>query len=93
MKLSKDKKIRYSPLETRILENMPKDGTKITSMEMATKAYDPGEAPFNARQTILHGMDRLLAKGDLNKEPWEIFKSQRRGSQPTYFWMKKREEK
>jgi hypothetical protein len=85
------KKIRYSDLETRILELIPKNGVKISTIEITNRVYRPGEAPFNARQTVLHGLNRLILKSDENEEPWEIFKSKRRGSQPAYFWRGKRE--
>jgi hypothetical protein len=88
--MRKDGKIRYSPLETRILELIPKDGSKITTEEITNKVYRPGEAPFNDRATVLHGLNRLIAKSDENEEPWEIFKSKRRGSQPAYFWKEPR---
>jgi hypothetical protein len=84
------KKIRYSDLETRILELIPKNGSKISTIELTNRVYRPGEAPFNARQTVLHGLNRLILKSDENEEPWEIFKSKRRGSQPAYFWREPR---
>jgi hypothetical protein len=83
-------KINYSPLETRILALIPKDESKITTEEITNRVYRPGEAPFNARATVLHGLNRLIAKSDENEEPWEIFKSKRRGSQPAYFWREPR---
>jgi hypothetical protein len=83
-------KIGYSPLETRILELIPEDGRRINTIEITGKVYKPGEAPFSARQTVLHSINRLIRKSDLNEEPWEIFKSTPRGSQACYFWREQR---
>jgi hypothetical protein len=86
----KPDKINYSPLETRILELIPEDGSKINTIELTNKVYKPGEAPLNARQTVLWSLNRLIFKSDENEEPWEIFKSKRKGSQPAYFWREPR---
>jgi hypothetical protein len=83
-------KIRYSNLELRILELIPKDGRKISTTELTGQVYKPGEAPISDRQTVLHAANRLIYKSDENEEPWEIFKSTPRGSQPVYFWVEKR---
>jgi hypothetical protein len=83
-------KIRYSPLEQRILDLLPKDGTKINTLELTGMVYRPGEAPLNARQTVMHGANKLILKSDENEEPWEIFKSSSKGAQPAYFWISDR---
>ena len=80
-------KIGYSPLEQRILDLIPKDGSYINTLELAGKAYPYGEAPRNARQSVLHATNSLIAKSDENEEEWEIFKS---NSSPAYFWLKPR---
>ena len=85
-----EKKIRYSPLEQRILDLIPKDGRKINTMELTNLVYNPGEAPVFARQAILHTANKLIFKSDENEEPWEIFKSRSKGGQPVYFWIKER---
>lgn|SRR5665213_1832497 len=90
-KMRFESKIRYSPLEQRILERIPENGRKINTIELTNVVYKPGEAPFNARQTILHGANRLIRKSDENEEKWEIHKSKHRGSQSVYFWREPRE--
>jgi hypothetical protein len=80
-------KVRYSPLEQRILEAIPEDGSHINTLELVGRVYDAGEAPRNARQSILHTANCLIAKSDDNEEDWEIFKST---SKPAYFWRKPR---
>jgi hypothetical protein len=84
------KKIRYSPLEEKINEYIPYDGTKINTIELTALVYKSGEAPLHARGTILHSTNRLILKSDENEEPWEIFKSTHKGSQPVYFWREER---
>jgi|GEM_PF-4225377 len=82
-------KVRYSPLEQRILESIPVDGSHINTLEIMGRVYAPGEAPRNARQSVLHTINQLIAKSDENEEEWEIFKSV---SKPAYFWRKPRGE-
>jgi hypothetical protein len=85
----KPAKIRYSPLEQRILDFIPEDGSHINTLELVSMVYNAGEAPRNARQSVLHTANCLIAKSDENEEPWEIFKST---SKPAYFWRLKRGE-
>jgi hypothetical protein len=85
-----DEKIRYSPLELKILEAIPKDGRRISTIELAGKVYEPGKSPRYARQSVLHTANYLIQKSDDNNEPWEIFKS---GSKPICFWYQLRETK
>jgi hypothetical protein len=84
--MEKDK-IRYSSLEQRIIDAIPKDGSFISTLELAGKVYDAGEFPRYARQSVLHTANNLIAKSDDNMEPWEIFKSD---TKPAYFWIEKR---
>lgn len=81
-------KVKYSPLEKKILDAIPEDGSHINTLELMGKVYGPGEAPRFARQSILHTTNQLIAKSDENEEEWEIFKS---SSKPAYFWRKPRE--
>jgi hypothetical protein len=82
-------KIRYSPMEQRILDAIPKDGRYISTLELVDIVYK--NPPRNARRSILTAINSLISKSDDNLEPWEIFKSKPRGSQPSYFWCKVRE--
>jgi hypothetical protein len=83
-------KIRYSPLENKILDAIPKDGRYINTLDLVDIVYK--NPPRNARQSILTAVNSLIKKSDENMEPWEIFKSMPRGSQPSYFWCILREE-
>jgi hypothetical protein len=83
-------RIRYSDLEQSVLDLIPEDGRKINTLEITGQIYQPGKAPINARQTVLNAANKLIFKSDENEEPWEIFKSRPRGSQPVYFWREAR---
>jgi hypothetical protein len=83
-------KIPYSPLELRVLKNIPKDGKKISTIALTNLCYSPSKKPLNARNSILDTTNKLIAKSDLNEEEWEIFKSKQKGAQPVYFWIEQR---
>jgi hypothetical protein len=78
------KYIKYSTLEKRILDEIPKDGSRINTVELAGRSYDAGKEPINARQSVLHALNSLIRKSDENEELWELFKS---GGRPAYFWI------
>lgn len=83
-------KVLYSPLELKILENIPTDGRRINTKELVSKCYPLDKVPRNARNSILDSANKLISKSDENMEHWEIFKSSQRGSQPIYFWREER---
>jgi hypothetical protein len=82
-------KIQYSPMEKQILDAIPVDGRYISTLELVDIIYK--KPPKNARQSIVTVANSLISKSDENMEPWEIFKSKQKGSQPSYFWRKARE--
>jgi hypothetical protein len=84
-------KIGYSPMERKILAVIPEWPTMINTLDLVEIVYEPGKEPRNARQSILTAVNSLIEKSDENMEPFEIFKSKPRGSQPSYFWRKERE--
>ncbi len=79
----------YSPLESRLLNAIPNDGTMISTLDLVARAYD-NEVPFSARQSVLDAAGKLIRKVDLNLEPYEIVRSRPCGSQPIYFWKRPR---
>lgn len=83
---------RYSPMEQRILDAIPKDGRKISTLQLVDKVYDLDEVPRYARESILTCANALMKKADEYNEPWEIFKSRPRGPQPIYWWRESRKE-
>jgi hypothetical protein len=86
-----DKKA-YSPQELKILECLPDDGTKVSTLELVAKVYN-GRAPLTARQSVLDSCNKLIIKVDLNLEPYEIFRAKPRGPMPIYFWKEPRKVK
>jgi hypothetical protein len=84
-------KIGYSPMEKKILAAIPEYPTMINTLDLVNIVYEPGKEPHNARQSILTAVNSLIYKSDENMEPFEIFKSKPRGSQPSYFWRITRE--
>lgn len=80
-----DKKI-YSPLETKILEAIPDDGSMVSTLDLVAHAYDGEREPFSARQSVLDAANKLIRKVDFNLELFEIFRSRPNGPQPIYFW-------
>lgn len=86
-------KVGYSEFEEKILSAIPKDGRKINTLELVDKVYESKRTPRFARQSIMNSANILIQKTDENEEPFEIFKSTQRGSQPIYFWIEPRERK
>lgn len=82
--------IPYSPMEIRVLNSIPEDGTKINTLEITEIVYAGRRAPFRARQSVLDCTRSLIEKSDLNQESWEIFRSTHLGAQPIYFWREPR---
>lgn len=81
--------IDYAPLEWRILNAIPDDGTKISTVDLTLLVYVE-ETPHNGRQSVLDSANKLVRKVDLNQEAFEIFRSKARGSMPIYFWKEPR---
>lgn len=77
--------VSYSPMETKILDSIPSDGTKISTLDLVMLVYDEG-APPAARQSVLDACNKVIRKVDLNEEPYEILRSTARGPMPIYFW-------
>jgi hypothetical protein len=82
--------IQYSEAETKLLELIPTNGSKITTEELATKRYAREEMPFNSRAIIRATLATLMRKVDLNKESFRIRKGRRRGPRPSEVWAEKR---
>ena len=83
---------KYSLMEQKILEAIPKDGRKVTTIQLVDLVYDTEEVPRYARESVLTCANALMKKADEFNEPWEIFKSRPRGPQPIYWWRESRKE-
>jgi hypothetical protein len=77
-------------MELKILEAIPEDGRKVTTLELVDKVYEINALPRYARESVLTCANALMTKADEYEEPWEIFKSRPRGPQPIYWWREKR---
>jgi hypothetical protein len=89
MKLSEGE-INYSPNERRAFAILPKDGRRITTVEITRKIYQRStKKPYYARQATLGVMDELVRKVMANKERFVIKRSARRGPHPISFWLEK----
>ena len=79
--------IRYSKGEQRVFEVLPKDGTKLDTVELTDRVYGRKQRPYNARQSILGTLKSLAAKAKRNKEAFTLNKSERTGPHPIQFWI------
>lgn len=78
-------------MERKILDAIPEDGRKISTLELVDIVYNLHKTPRYARESILTCANALLKKADEYQEPWEIFKSRPRGPQPIYWWREVRQ--
>jgi hypothetical protein len=83
---------KYSPMELRILKAIPKDGRKVSTLQLVDDVYTSDEVPRYARESVLTCANALMKKADEYNESWEIFKSRPRGPQPIYWWSETRKE-
>jgi hypothetical protein len=88
--VSKNKKKAYSESESRILNVLRAEpGRKMTTLELIDKTYS-GNAPFNARQSIVGTMKGLARKIDVNGEKFTLKRTDRAGPVPLKFWLEDR---
>lgn len=78
-------KVRYSPMEEKLLQLLPKRGKRISVTDLVDQYYNhPGQRPYTARQTIISSMSALIKKVDHNQEPYMIIKERFPGQQMEY---------
>lgn len=82
--------VNYSPLETRIMNAIPEDGKKISTLDLVSQVYSEEDQPRTARQSVLDAANKLIEKIDANEEVFEVFRSKARGPMPIYFWKEPR---
>jgi hypothetical protein len=89
--MSKDNhKIKYSNSEQKILDLIPRDGTPISTEELAVRRYEGEKVPFNSRGIVLATLSQLMRKVDHNRENFRIRKGRRMGPIPLEIWVEKR---
>jgi hypothetical protein len=79
----------YSPSERRLLD-LIKYGQKISTSELLEGMYEGEYEPFHGRGSVNATLSDLIRKVDLNREPFVIRKSARRGPYPVSVWREKR---
>lgn len=83
-------KIPYSDGEQKLLDLIPKNGSRINTEEITLKRYAKEGEPFNARAIIRATLTQLIRKVDQNREPFRIRKGKRSGPWPIEVWTEKR---
>lgn len=78
----------YSELQKRILDAIPSNGRKISTLQLVGLVYD--DPPLTARQSVLDSAKKLIKKVDINAEEFEIFCSKPCGPNPIFFWKEPR---
>ena len=89
-KLSKDGKIKYSPMEQTIFSLLREEG-EIDTAQITKKFYARREVPFNARKIVSGALRDLKRKVAVNNEPFIIASSTRSGSISMRFWIEKKQ--
>ena len=78
--------IKFSDLEQKLLDLIPKDGTKVDSTSLIRDYYGE-EAPFNARNIVVGRLRDIAAKAVHAHLPWRLRKSPRNGPNAILFWV------
>ena len=86
MNLSLDPKVRYSPGEQRLFALL--NQKPIPSTVLAGKYYrgDVG-VPYHSRKIVIGLADSLRKKVIINREPFRVIKSNRKGPHPIEIWL------
>lgn len=92
LKLKDFPKSRYSMMEYRMFEAMPKDGTKVTSADIAATREAMGKWDVENPLGIINvTMDRLAKKVQVNREPFRIKKLPKKVGNPTVkYWVERK---
>jgi hypothetical protein len=80
--------IPYSKGEMMLFKMLPKDGSRITSEQLASAKQKKSEFEITyPRNSIASTMKSLMMKIEKNREPFRVVKTQQRGPHPTQFWI------
>lgn len=85
MKLSDDG-VGYSPSERRVFGILSGSGT-VTAEEISRRMYARGKAPYHAVRVAMSTTKALGEKIRMNREPFVLKKSARKGPYPIHFWL------
>jgi len=78
--------MKFSELEQRLFDLLPKDGSRVTSRDLIEKYYG-AERPFNARAIVIDRLKTIAAKAEHANAPWRVCKGPRVGPHPMEFWL------
>lgn len=78
--------VAFSQKELDLLDLLPKNGDRITSVELVEKYYgiDP---PINARVIVVGRLRGIATKAKRSGLDWKLKKSKRAGPNPQSFWI------
>lgn len=77
---------RYSKAEKLLFANIPKNGRKVTSRDLASRLH--GKARYG-RVRVISTLKGLMTKTRENREPFRIKKEARSGPHPIGIWLEK----
>jgi len=93
--LTKFPKKRYTMMEYHLFDMMPRDGTKVTSADLAEgrEALGKWKVKFPLKNITMH-MNNLIGKVDLNKEVFRVGKEDKYPGHPQVeYWIEPRSKK
>jgi hypothetical protein len=84
--------VPYSERERSVFKLLPKDGKRISTIQLAKRYYKKPEDELhqNAYVIITGVLRSLIWKMEKNKDPLRIMKSAQAGPHPLKFWLEKR---
>lgn len=82
-------KVRYSELEKRMFDAIPKRG-RINTTDLIEIYWDRSERPRNDRVAAMGCLRSLKKKINDNREPFKLNTSRRAGPKPLDVWFEKR---
>ena len=78
----------YSKSEQKLFDLMPKDGVKISSIDLTEKRRKKWKWNIeHGRNAVSVTMGSLMRKIDNNREPFILLKSEQKGPYPLEFWL------
>lgn len=78
----------FSPNERRLLSLLPKDGGRVSSVDLIDRIYAGREKPHNARVSVGDLIRRTRRKMESHGGAHRLGRSLRRGPRPVFVWLK-----
>ena len=80
------KTIKFSPLESELIELIPHKPERIDTNALI-KRYYPKDPPLNARAIVVDRLRGIAEKAERGNMDWRLRKSKRAGPHPQQFWI------